>query len=36
MSVVVLIVLPQSALSLWLGLARYRMCADRAREWTGD
>jgi MFS family permease len=36
MSVVVLIVLPLSALSLWLGLARYRICADRAQEWAGD
>ncbi len=35
MSAVVLIVLPLSALSLWFGLARYRKCADGAREWAG-
>jgi MFS family permease len=35
MSVVVLIVLPLSAFSLWYCLARYQMCSDRAQEWTG-
>jgi MFS family permease len=36
MSVVILIVLPLSALSLWFGLARYRVCADRVQEWAGN
>ncbi|MFO1466729.1 MAG: MFS transporter [Steroidobacteraceae bacterium] len=35
MAIVILVVLPLSALSLWYCLGRYRICAERAREWAG-